>query len=255
MKKQQLDHVLRAAGRITGEKQFIIIGSQALHGKYPDLVDEIVKSAEVDLFAARSPGRTEWLNAIGIYSQFHETFGYYADPVDEKTATLPKGWEGRLVNLPPGNTEGVKGLCLEPHDLAIAKYVASREQDLIFTRELVRRGLLSEERLRTLLDQTPVDEQGRVRILARIAQDFGEVRELDAGQERGERRKSSAAVADSGPFEEMEKIRARAREDWLKLRRQARGQSSASRSTRSRGLERDESAQKSVADFDDETSS
>ena len=32
MKKQQLDHVLRAAGEITGEKRFVIIGSQALHG-------------------------------------------------------------------------------------------------------------------------------------------------------------------------------------------------------------------------------
>lgn len=34
MKKQQVDHVLRAAGRITGEKQFIIVGSQALHGRH-----------------------------------------------------------------------------------------------------------------------------------------------------------------------------------------------------------------------------
>jgi len=29
MKKREVDHVLRAAGRITGEKQFIIIGSQS----------------------------------------------------------------------------------------------------------------------------------------------------------------------------------------------------------------------------------
>jgi hypothetical protein len=29
------------------------------------------------------------------------------------------------VNLPPGETEGVRGLCLEPHDLAIAKYASS----------------------------------------------------------------------------------------------------------------------------------
>ena len=254
MKKQQVDHILRAAGRITGEKQFIIIGSQSLHGKYPDLADEILKSAEVDLIAGKTGARTEWLNAIGYLSSFHETFGYYADPVDENAATLPKGWKSRLVNLPPGNTEGVKGLCLEPHDLAIAKYAASREKDLILTRELVRRGLLSAERLRTLLDQTPVDEQQRERILAQIAQDFGEVREPDTGQERGERRKSAAAVADCGPFEEMEKIRARAREDWLRLRPQARGQSSVSRPRRSRDLERDESAQKSVADRDDETS-
>ena len=55
MTKQQLDHVLRAAGEITGEKQFIIIGSQSLHGKYPDLPDEILISAEVDLIAKNNP--------------------------------------------------------------------------------------------------------------------------------------------------------------------------------------------------------
>jgi hypothetical protein len=125
MKKQQVDHVLRSAGRITGEKQFVIVGSQALHGKFPDLPDEIVRSAEVDLIAKKNVARTDWLNAIGQDSSFHEQFGYYADPVDENTATLPRGWRGRLVNLPPGDTEGVTGLCLDPHDLAIAKYAAS----------------------------------------------------------------------------------------------------------------------------------
>jgi len=172
MKKRELDHVLRAAGRITGEKQFIIIGSQALDARYPDLADEIIRSAEVGLLAAKSPNRTEWLNAIGVYSQFHETFGYYADPVEETTATLPTGWKGRLVALPPGETEGVKGLCLEPHDLAIAKYVASRDKDLVFTRELARRGIVSEERLLSLLDQTEIDEQQRARIRTRIGRDF-----------------------------------------------------------------------------------
>lgn len=90
MKKQQLDHVLRAAGEITGEKQFIIIGSQSLHGKYPDLPDEIFMSAEVDLIAKNNLQKTESLNFIGVYSRFHETHGYYADPVDENTATLPR---------------------------------------------------------------------------------------------------------------------------------------------------------------------
>jgi len=77
MRKQQVDHVLRAAGRITGEKQFIIIGSQSLHGKYPDVADQVLKSVEVDLIAGNKAARTEWLNAIGYMSQFHETFGYY----------------------------------------------------------------------------------------------------------------------------------------------------------------------------------
>ncbi|OLB09628.1 MAG: hypothetical protein AUH10_14020 [Gammaproteobacteria bacterium 13_2_20CM_66_19] len=213
MKKRELDHVLRAAGRITGEKQFIIIGSQALHGKYPDLADDIVKSAEVDLLAAKSPKRTEWLNAIGVYSQFHETFGYYADPVDEKTATLPKGWKGRLVHLPPGNTEGVKGLCLEPHDLAIAKYVAFRDKDLVFTRELARRGIVSEERLLTLLDQTQIEEHLRSRIRNQITRDFHAERGIE--EPAAEKQPPTASAV-----EDLEAIKARGRAEWLKLRRQ-----------------------------------
>ena len=65
MKKRQVDHILRAAGEITGEKEFIIIGSQALHGKFPDAPDTIVRSAEVHLIAKKIADRTEWLNAIG----------------------------------------------------------------------------------------------------------------------------------------------------------------------------------------------
>jgi hypothetical protein len=172
MKKQQVDHVLRAAGRITGEKQFVIIGSQSLHGKYPDLPDDIVLSAEVDLIASKARERTDWLNVIGVHSPFHESFGYYADPVDEQTATLPKGWKGRLVNLPPGDTEGVRGLCLDPHDLAIAKYVARREKDIEFNRELARRGIVGRERLLSLLKQTAVSDAVRERIRRDIEQDF-----------------------------------------------------------------------------------
>ncbi len=183
MKKQQLDHVLRAAGRITGEKRFVIIGSQSLHGKYPDLPDDIVRSAEVDLIASKSPDRTEWLNVIGVHSPFHETFGYYADPVDEWTATLPKGWKGRLVNLPPGDTEGVRGLCLDPHDLAIAKYVARREKDLAFNSELVRRGIVTRERLLTLLIATPCSDDVRERIRGDIERHFSERRSTGSQRE------------------------------------------------------------------------
>lgn len=172
MKKQQVDHVLRAAGRITGEKKFIIFGSQALHGKHPDIADTIIKSAEVDLLAPDQPDRTEWLVAIGAYSPFHEQFGYYADPVSESTATLPRGWRGRLIRLAAGDTEGVSGFCLEPHDLAIAKYAAFRDKDLVFTRELARRGILSKDQLLMLLGQTSVNDELRERIRARIAADF-----------------------------------------------------------------------------------
>ena len=172
MKKSQLDHVLRAARRITQSDQFIVIGSQSLHARYPDLPDELCISVEVDLIARNARERTEWLNAIGASSPFHESFGYYADPVDERTAVLPKGWKSRLVRLPPGDTDGAIGLCLDPHDLAISKYVARRDKDIVVTRELARRRLLEKKRLLELLDTTPVDEASRTRIRGYIESDY-----------------------------------------------------------------------------------
>ena len=176
MKKAQIDHVLRAARRITGLDEFIIVGSQALHAKHPDLPDELGVSIEVDLYAKAPRGKasplTEKLNEIGIDSPFHESFGYYADPVDEKTAVLPRGWRERLVHWPPGMTDGAKAQCIEPHDLAIAKYVARREKDIAFNRELVARGLLNRERLLDLLEATPIDEARRAAVRFAIEVDF-----------------------------------------------------------------------------------
>ena len=74
-----------------------------------------------------------------------------------------------------GDTEGVKGLCLDPHDLAIAKYVTRREKDIVFTRELARQGLVLRDRLLALLDQTAVAAELRERIRADIARDFDTV--------------------------------------------------------------------------------
>ena len=172
MKKRHVDHVLRAAGKIAGDDQFIIIGSQSLHGKYPDIPDEFVFSNVVDIIAKNQVDHTEWLNAIGVDSDFHREFGYYADPVDEKTAVLPKGWKGRLINLPPGDTGGVRGLCLDPHDLAIAKYVARREKDVPFTRAMAQRGLVKQTFLLQLLRMTPITETDQRKIAGYIDADF-----------------------------------------------------------------------------------
>ncbi|MBL8376841.1 MAG: hypothetical protein JNM79_03150 [Burkholderiales bacterium] len=168
MKKRQLDHLLRAAGRITGETEFIVIGSQALHGKAEDIADEILMSFEADLIARNHPDRTDWLNVIGVASPFHEEFGYYADPVDEKTATLPAGWKQRLIPLPPGDNKGVTGYCLEPHDLAISKLVANREKDVAFVLQMIKRGLASKSVLLERLAATPAPDAVKEAIRARL---------------------------------------------------------------------------------------
>ena len=171
MKKSEVEHVLRAAGDITGERQFIIIGSQSIHAKHPDRFAGATISLKLDLFAKNHPERTEQLNAIGQESRFHETYGYYADPVDSTTAVLPKDWQGRLVNLPVTETNGVAGLCLDPHDLLISKYVARREKDIEFNREVMASGVVDAERLLALVEVTPVDGAVKLRMRGYIEHD------------------------------------------------------------------------------------
>lgn len=97
MKISQVEHVVRAVSEICGDDEFFIIGSQSLHGKYPDVADQILASQEIDIFAKNQRDRTDFLNVIGVDSIFHETHGYYADLVDESTAVLPR--IGRIACL------------------------------------------------------------------------------------------------------------------------------------------------------------
>ena len=58
------------------------------------------------------------------------------------------------------------------HDLAIAKYVARREKDAIFTRALATRGIVKKSNLLELLAKTPIDAVLRERIRGFIETDF-----------------------------------------------------------------------------------
>jgi hypothetical protein len=171
MKKSQLDHILRAAKDCTGESKFIIIGSQSLHGKGIE-VDELLLSFEADIYIPGKEDKTEILNSIGEGSRFHETYGYYADPVDESTAILPRKWKSRLVNLPSGDTNGARGLCLEPHDMAVSKYIAGRDKDLELLEGLVRLGALDKDVILARLDETPIDESRKALARSRIERHF-----------------------------------------------------------------------------------
>ena len=179
MNRQELEHLLRASGAIIGETQFIVIGSQSILGKYPDAPKEMLKSVEADFFAKTKPGKTEQLNAIGELSAFHNSYGYYVDPVDERTATLPKGWKGRLVSIHNDNTNGVTGLCLEPHDLFIAKIAAGRPKDMAFVKLMVEVGMVDQANSLKLAKtvENPKDDPSRsARISQKIEKLFAENR-------------------------------------------------------------------------------
>ena len=155
MTRDEFDHAIRAAGSILGVDELLVIGSQALHGVIRDgLPPEAQRSMEVDIAVMGDVdgSRADLIDgSIGEASMFHETFGYYAQGVTESTAVLPAGWRERLIRYESPTTAGVAALCLEPHDLWVAKAVAHRPKDLEFCRALLAGGLVDIGTLRKRL--------------------------------------------------------------------------------------------------------
>lgn len=167
MKRDDLEHVLRAAGAITGVSTWVIVGSQAILGALPNAPAELLVSQEVDLYAPADEAASDLLDgSIGEKSPFHESFGYYAHGVGEETAILPSRWRERAVAIETTSTGGVTGICPDPADLAISKLAAWREKDQDFVRVLVRREIVSVDEIRARLDE--IDEETATRISARL---------------------------------------------------------------------------------------
>jgi hypothetical protein len=180
MQRSELEHLLRAAGEIIDERQFIVIGSQSILGKYPDAPEELLRSREADFIAKNRPERTTMLEAIGEASRFYETFGYYVDPVDSRTAVLPRDWKSRLVNVSSPDTNGVTGRCLDPHDLFISKVAAWREKDIEFAKVMIGHGMVEKDRLFVLASKVPNPEDD----LSRAARIIKRIERLCADRER-----------------------------------------------------------------------
>ena len=56
MRRSDLEHLIRAAGRIAGEHELVIIGSQAVLGQFPDAPVVLLRSMEADLYTLVATG-------------------------------------------------------------------------------------------------------------------------------------------------------------------------------------------------------
>jgi hypothetical protein len=98
MRRPDLEHLIRACAAISGDAQIVVIGSQAILGAFPDAPESMLMSVEADVFPRRRPELADEIDlTIGELSSFHETFGYYAHGVGPESATVPPGWEERLI--------------------------------------------------------------------------------------------------------------------------------------------------------------
>ena len=173
MTRDQLEHIIRAAAVIAEDDEIMIVGSQAILGKYPDAPESLRVSVEADVYPKNHPERADLIDgSIGELSPFHDTYGYYAQGVGPGTATLPSGWESRLIPIRSPNTRGSTGFCIEPHDLVLSKYVPFREKDEHFIREAISHGLIARALLEERLPSMPIRVEQHDTIAGRIARQF-----------------------------------------------------------------------------------
>jgi hypothetical protein len=169
MKRQDLEHIIRAAAAITDEKIFVVVGSQAILAQHPLAPAELLRSPEADLYPANRPELADVVEgAIGLESPFHRSFGYYAEGVGPETAKLPKDWGHRAVQLTGPATNGAVAICPEAHDLAASKLIAGREKDLSWVSAALGAGILGKDLLARRIDEIEIAQEVRDRALKRL---------------------------------------------------------------------------------------
>jgi hypothetical protein len=169
VQREDFEHVLAAAAAVTGEEEFVVIGSQAILGSVAEVPSTLLVSMEVDIYPRYAPEAAIQIDgSLGDGSPFHNSFGYYAHGVGPLTAKAPAGWQDRLVRreIPrrvASETTAV-AWCLEIHDLVLSKCAASRERDWIYATETLKAGLVDAKTLLTRATDLPIDVHERERV-------------------------------------------------------------------------------------------
>ena len=170
MRRQDLEHIIRAAADVTGDQQIVVIGSQAILGQHPDAPLQLLLSPEADVYPLHRRDQVDEIDGVlGEGSMFHDTHSYYAHGVGAETATLPAGWEERLVPIQNENTRQATGLCLEKHDLVLAKLAAGREKDHRFVADALREELVDPRILTERLEAMPLSSERLERLRETLA--------------------------------------------------------------------------------------
>ena len=138
-----LCHILEEARKLSGLTDFVVIGSLSILGLEADfdVPKDMTMSNDVDCYTRDDPDRIfELLGALGEHSPYHLKSGIYLDAAGPHLATLPEGWEGRLLQV---KRDALRAWFLEPNDAAVSKYARGEPRDTGWIRAGIRAGVVS----------------------------------------------------------------------------------------------------------------
>ena len=165
MKRDDLRRLFSEARKLVGETDYVVIGSLAALGYSGEVPARMAMSVDVDAWCKSDPPRVfELAHTLGQGSAFEARHGYYLDPVSPRIATLPGGWEERLVRIEL--EPGLAVWFLEPNDAAVSKYARLEPRDREWIRAGLSGGILSLAILEARFEHTTfldADESTRAR--------------------------------------------------------------------------------------------
>lgn len=162
MNRSEFELLLREAGALCRESDFIVFGSQAVLGWLEKPPRSLLVSFEADLYPRNHPAAAVLIRPrLGLNSPFYRKHGFYADSVTPELATFPDGWTDRLIPFSNKNTGGVTAWCVEIHDITVSKLAAGRPKDARYILALLRHELITVKTLRTRIDLLPSESDQR----------------------------------------------------------------------------------------------
>jgi hypothetical protein len=160
MRLPALKHLVESVKTLADADRVSVLGSSSLLASFPEFGDAggpVETSYDADLLIEPCDERLAAMvhEAVGEGSLFAQRTGYHADLLRPQIVeTLAPGWRDRLVPLP-----GVDNAdALAPVDLLFAKLITGRPKDLDLCRDLLRRGCVTAEALRAVVQAAPLGE-------------------------------------------------------------------------------------------------
>jgi hypothetical protein len=142
MRREDLRRLFARAHDLCGETDYVVLGSLSVLGYAGEVPPRMATSIDVDAFTRHDPSRIfDLAPHLGQGSPFEREYGYYLDPISAAVATLPAGWEGRLMRVQLDPT--LAAWFLEPNDAAVSKYARMEPRDRAWIRPGLRAGVLS----------------------------------------------------------------------------------------------------------------
>lgn len=156
-----LIHLVSAVRESGDDRKLVLFGSSSVLASYPDLGEDenslVRRSRDADFVL--DPWDDDLAvkihHRVGARHSFDLEFGYYADIIRPMAyENFPPGWESRAVPLP--GCPGV--ICLEPHDMAVAKCFPARPKDRALIIALMQAGRLQAPVIKERLSSMPLTE-------------------------------------------------------------------------------------------------